>query len=234
MFKDNYSQSIKEEFLKLFINGYTEDEICNKLKISDKDYSLLTLILKIRNIREVESLDGENWRGLDFLGFPYYSVSNLGRVSRLGKIKSPVENKNGYYKINLYHLNNCKTFTIHRLVMAAFVENTHNKPTVNHIDGNRKNNRLDNLEYADHKEQAYHRDNIGPSKGKSSLRASGSNNPMSKLSEDIVLSIYSESSSLSNRFIADKYNVPYERVRLIRKGEIWKHLTQGSTTSREA
>ena len=45
-----------------------------------------------------------------------------------------------------------------------------------------KNNRLDNLEYANHREQAYHRDNIGPSKGKSSLRVLGSNNPMSKLS----------------------------------------------------
>ena len=118
--------------------------------------------------------------------------------------------------------------------MAAFVENIYNKPTVNHIDGDRKNNRLDNLEYADHREQAYHRDYIGPSKGKTSSRVSGSNNPMSKLSEDTVLSIYNESSSLTNRFIADKYNVPYERVRLIRKGEIWKHLTQGSTTSREA
>lgn len=234
MFKDNYDKSIKEKFLELFINGYTENEICNKLKINSKDYSILTLILKIRNIQKVESLDGESWRSLGFLGFPYYSVSNLGRVSRLGKIKSPVEDKYGYYKINLYHLNNCKTFTIHRLVMAAFVKNIYDKPTVNHIDGNRKNNRLDNLEYADHKEQAYHRDNIGPSKGKSSLRVSGSNNPMSKLSEDIVLSIYNEPSSLSNRFIADKYNVPYERVRLIRKGEIWKHLIQGSTTSREA
>ena len=234
MFEDNYSKSLKEEFLKLFIEGFKEDEICSKLKISERDYSILTLILKLRNVKEIEKLEGEEWKSLDFLGFPYYSVSSLGRVSRLGRIKSLIEGKSGYYKINLYHLNNCKTFAVHRLVILAFVANVENKPTVNHIDGDRKNNRLENVEYADHKEQAYHRDKIGPNKGKSSIRVSGSNNPMSKLSEETVLSIYGEPSSLSNRFVADKYNVPYERARLIRKGEIWKHLTQGSTTSREA
>ena len=64
----------------------------------------------------------------------------------------------------------------------------------------------------------------------------GSKNPMSKLTEEIVLSIYNEPKELTNREISNKYRVPYERVRLIRNGEIWKSVTQtqGSTTSRKA
>ena len=234
MFKDNYSSLLKSDFLDLYLKDISKDEIINELQIEEKDYSMLTLILKLRSKSNLDKIEGEEWRTLDFLGFPYYSVSNLGRVSRMGKVKSLVDAKSGYKKVNLYHLNKVKTFAVHRLVMLAFVENIDNKPTVNHIDGNRQNNRLDNLEYADHKEQSYHRDHIGPSKGKSSIRISGSNNPMSKLTDDVVLSIYNENKELSHREVATKYNVDYERVRLIRKGEVWKHLTQGSTTSRKA
>ena len=57
-----------------------------------------------------------------------------------------------------------------------------------------------------------------------------------KLTEEIVLSIYNEPKELTNREVSNKYGVPYERVRLIRNGEVWKSVTQtqGSTTSRKA
>lgn len=233
MFKCIYNKELKKEFLNLFLSDASKDDIISKLNISSKDYNMLTLILKLRNIKEDDLLEGEEWKSLSFLGFPYYKVSNLGRVSRLGKIKALIIDRYGYYKVNLYHLNDVKTFGVHRLVLLAFSENKRYDLTVNHIDGDRLNNNLNNLEWADSKYQAYHRDNIGPNKGKNSERVSGSLNPMAKLNEEIVLSIYNEPKELSNSEVSKKYSVPYERVRLIRKGEVWKHLTQGSTTSRK-
>lgn len=237
VFIDTYSRNLKAKFLNLFSSGKTENEIMEELSLSKSDYNKLTLILKVRVIRNIDSFDGEAWKSLDFIGFPYYKVSNFGRVSRLGRIKTLIKNKSGYLKVNLYHLDIVKTYAIHRLVLMAFAEDKSKfSLTVNHIDGIRDNNHISNLEWATHKEQSYHRDHIGPNAGINKIIFAGSKNPMSKLTEEIVLSIYNEPKELTNREISNKYDVPYERVRLIRNGEIWKSVTQtqGSTTSRKA
>ena len=53
----------------------------------------------------------------------------------------------GYYQIVLYKNGKAKRYQIHRLVAKAFIKNSENKPTVNHIDGNKLNNVVDNLEW---------------------------------------------------------------------------------------
>lgn len=85
-----------------------------------------------------------------------YSINENGEVrnDKTGKIKKPYENKkNEYYYVDLYKKNISKKRPIHRLLAIAFIPNPKNKPTVDHIDGNRKNNSLDNLRWATYSEQ---------------------------------------------------------------------------------
>lgn len=97
----------------------------------------------------------EEWRVIP--DYPNYAVSNKGNVKRLiggrGKCKANCmikanANTHGYLFIRL--CNNCdaKCKTIHRLVATAFLENPENKPCVDHKDGNKKNNVLENLRWA--------------------------------------------------------------------------------------
>lgn len=111
-----------------------------------------------------------------------YQVSNLGNVKSLsrtitlegknqykkynakkeikGKFIKPSINKYGYYQMLLYKNKMKKNFLVHRLVAQAFIPNRNNKPTVNHIDGNKLNNNIKNLEWATNKEQTYHSINV--------------------------------------------------------------------------
>ena len=94
----------------------------------------------------------------------YYQVSSWGRVKsvdrciigsdgrqimRKGKLLSPYITKKGYLKVALCLNNNGENtkFRIHRLVAEAFIPNPQNLPEVNHIDGNKINNSVTNLEW---------------------------------------------------------------------------------------
>ncbi|NEZ46509.1 hypothetical protein FDF74_04675 [Clostridium niameyense] len=111
----------------------------------------------------------ETWK--DIIGYKgLYKVSNFGRVKSLKryknnhsklqvvdeKIKSTRKDIQGYLLLDLYKDNIGKTFRVHRLVADAFIENSENKESVNHIDGNKENNRVSNLEWATFKEQNEH------------------------------------------------------------------------------
>ena len=108
----------------------------------------------------------EVWK--DIKGYEdIYQISNLGNViSKEREIKykdgrvykypklfiTKSEKGNGYIFVTLWKNNKAKRFLIHRLVADHFIENPLNKPCVNHIDENKKNNRFDNLEWCTHKE----------------------------------------------------------------------------------
>ena len=84
-----------------------------------------------------------------------YSINELGQVRNdvTNRIKKSHLNKqNGYYCVDLYRNNKCKKVTIHRLLAEAFIPNIDNKPTVDHIDGDRVNNSIDNLRWATYSE----------------------------------------------------------------------------------
>lgn len=106
----------------------------------------------------------EKW--VDVKGFEgLYMVSNLGRVKRVGaysnqsvswkkeeRILKAGDNGRGYLFVNLSKNNKIYNRYVHRLVAEAFIQNPFNKKTVNHIDCNRKNNNVDNLEWSTYKE----------------------------------------------------------------------------------
>lgn len=93
-----------------------------------------------------------------------YSINEFGEVrnDKTGKIKEPFINKqNGYKTVDLWKDNKSTKYTIHRLLAETFIPNPHNKPTVDHKDGNRLNNSLDNLRWATYSEQNSRFDVVG-------------------------------------------------------------------------
>lgn len=89
----------------------------------------------------------EIWKRIEDYG-GLYEVSNLGRVRDLnGNIKPMYKNNKGYYCMSLYY--NRKTYhpTIHRLVATYFISNPNDYPQINHIDCDKSNNKVTNLEW---------------------------------------------------------------------------------------
>ena len=92
-----------------------------------------------------------------------YQISNLGRVKSLifknHRILKGWNNGEGYIKVELKKDNTSKNYLISRLVAFNFIENSFNLPQVNHIDGNKSNNSLNNLEWVSSRENNCHRIN---------------------------------------------------------------------------
>lgn len=111
-----------------------------------------TGIFNLKNMKDF--IEGEIWKDVpEFEG--YYQVSNFGRIYSLPKLGKG--NHNGkilkqfiaskYLRIILYKSKCSKSVKIHRLVATLFVNNPQNKPCVDHIDGDRLNNKADNLRW---------------------------------------------------------------------------------------
>ena len=106
----------------------------------------------------------EEWKIIN--EFQKYEVSNLGNVRNLKTKHILATNlKNGYLLASLQDSSSkTKRRSVHRLVALAFLENEHNKETVNHINGNKLDNKLENLEWATQKENVQHSIKTGLSK----------------------------------------------------------------------
>lgn len=155
----------------------------------------------------------EQWKNIK--GFEkYYQVSNLGRVKslpRTGKYSMPNEKilslipqKTGYLQVTLSIEGKKYPFNVHRLVALNFIDNPKNKPQVNHIDGDKKNNNVSNLEWVTHVENSRHCwDN------KLQTPLVNMSNPQCKLSEEDVKNIRYLRNVLKEKTtkIAQMYNV---------------------------
>lgn len=84
-------------------------------------------------------IDGEEWP---------YEVSDGGLVRRIGSVKClKLSDNNGYLKVCLYKNGKQKMMLVHRLVALMFIPNPDNKPEVNHINEDKTDNRVENLEW---------------------------------------------------------------------------------------
>ena len=101
----------------------------------------------------MEETDEEIWKPIT--DFPNYEVSSKGQVRNIitNTYLKLLKNASGYNRCNLCNDLIHKTFVVHRLVAKEFIDNSENKPTVDHIDKNKQNNCVSNLRWATHKEQ---------------------------------------------------------------------------------
>lgn len=153
-----------------------------------------------------------------------YLISNLGRIKSL-KTNKCLSNKrltrDGYCRVALYKNGKTKEFRTNRLVALHFIENPNKKPTVNHIDGIKTNNNVDNLEWATLSENMQHAYNKGLKKP---IKAFDQKN--SKLSYDDVNYIKNNYKRYKRGFstvaLAKKFGVTPRVINLVVNGKSYQ------------
>ncbi len=155
-------------------------------------------------------------------GWPY-DVSSLGRVRRLetGKILQPVLTKLGYPRVSLSMSGRVTVFYVHHLVLEAFLEARPAGQEANHLNGNKTDNRPENLEWVTGLENKAHAYAIG-------LTPHGILNGHAKLTESDVHRIRRLLAKhiMSQREIAGIYGVDQGSISHIATGATWPRLEE--------
>lgn len=138
---EEYETNLNE--LKRVFNLFLES---NRIRVKDS----LAIILGWRDIKDFEGL---------------YQVNAKGEIRSLQgkepKILKPYKNNKGYLRVDLRKNNERYPKKVHRLVAEAFILNPDNKPQVNHINGDKTDNRYFNLEWVNNRENIKHAINTG-------------------------------------------------------------------------
>ena len=124
----------------------------------------------------------------------------------------------GYLRVELRKGKKGKLFLIHRLVLKAFLYESNLE--VNHIDGIKGNNKLENLEYATSSENQKHAYKIGL---QTALK--GEKSPSHKLNNDIIKNIRENIYNLTTKEFAVCYAVSVRNIRKILNNESWRHVS---------
>lgn len=155
--------------------------------------------------------------------YPNYSVDSEGRIfnNETGKEKAQYVNRDGYKVVDMYKNNKPTRKTVHRFVALAFIPNPENKPCVNHLDGNKENNKVENLEWATYSENTIHAFETGllvREKGEKVHNAIFSD-------EEIHQVCRMMQAGYRNIDIQSKLNVPKYLLKNIRNNGAWSHIS---------
>jgi hypothetical protein len=147
-----------------------------------------------------------------------------GFSSRRGKAYAMLIDKYGYVRYTTSVGGDSRSCFAHRVVALAFIDNIDNKPTVNHINGIKTDNRLENLEWATLSEQQLHAFEIGLKPN----HVRGVDSNFNVHTEEVIRDICEMiESGYRNRAIIDKY--PHMDVKLpsdIRNKKSWTHISK--------
>lgn len=141
-----------------------------------------------------------------------YDITTNGDVINklTGRHVKPQKNGKGYLRVSI----GGKLVFIHRIVAEKYIPNPDHNPQVNHKDGNKLNNCVDNLEWVTNKQNREHAVETG-------LHQSGENSSNSKLTQ-IQVNFIREHTELTSKELAKVFNVSSSHIREIRRNECWK------------
>lgn len=169
----------------------------------------------------------------DIKGFEgYYQISDQGQVKSLERqitdsvghiyivrerIIKPWKAGRGYFAVTLSKNGKTKASYVHLLVAMAFISNPNNFPTINHINGNKLDNSVGNLEWVSYSYNNQHAYDIG-------LHKKGEEQYRAKLTEENVREIKRLGKYATYQQIGDKYHVSQATIRDVLIGKTWKNI----------
>lgn len=160
-------------------------------------------------------MDLEKWKRIE--DYSNYEVSSFGNFRRIdGKSVCKWKTNWGYMQTQF---NTKKKQNCHRLVASAFIPNPNNYPIINHINGIKTDNRIENLEWCTQSQNARHAFKLGLS------CIDGERHPSAKLTDEDVINIRrARSAGLTHTLIASYYDMSITAIQSICNGRNWKHI----------
>lgn len=158
----------------------------------------------------------------DFIYSDIYEVSNTGLIKNksTGKCLKPYLKKSGYVAVYPFFNKKQKEFLLHRLVALHFINNSQNKPQINHKNGNKQDNSILNLEWVTAKENVQHSYSSGLKFGRKGVKHHNS-----KLSETDILEIKKLLTAKVPQFlIGEMFDVKQQQISKINTKKRWGHI----------
>ena len=166
----------------------------------------------------------EIWKTLKFKGEKsIYKISSEGRIKNKinKKILRTQIDKNGYERVRLIHNGHKYSKSVHRLVAKTFIENPYNFKEVNHKDGIKLHNFVENLEWTTRSDNMKHAYKTGLH-----IIKVGEDHHNSKYTEaQIIKACELIEKGYSNKYVSKNTGINYTIISKIRNGEAWKHIS---------
>ena len=223
--KKIWTQEEDDALRELYLD-YTNKELAEACGVEKSTIAKRLTELGLSRSLSFFPIQGEKWRKVD--AAPMYSVSTLGRVrnDKTNNLIRPVVSGEHYYHVNLTIVEGTskrKLFNIHRLVAEAFLRRDEEVELfVNHKDGDKLNNTVENLEWVTPSQNTLHALATGLSK------AIGETHGLAKYTNETIHAICRDlqAGKLTNAAITKKYGIKTKNlVSAIRCRTAWRHIS---------